>query len=101
MSSTTSLGDAFHRNALRKDKHCHSRSGSPTPTSRADVETPPFVPTAPMNVPRARHATTALLDASGNVTGVLVTGGIGGTTAVNGDDDVGASVKSAEVYGSP
>jgi len=54
-----------------------------------------------MNVPRARHAATALLDASGNVTGVLVTGGIGGTTAVNGDDDVGASVKSAEVYGSP
>jgi hypothetical protein len=74
------------------------------PITAVDVYTPPFASAMPMSVPRSWHAATPLLDAGGNVVGVLVTGGktVGAANAEGDDDDDGApSTDGAEVYGRP
>jgi hypothetical protein len=68
------------------------RAGS-TPLKASDLYNGAFATTLPveMKVGRAGHTATTLKDSSGNITGVLVTGGLSGTTPV--------SVNSAEIYG--
>jgi hypothetical protein len=59
------------------------------------VAGPTFAPAAPMNIVRAGHTATPLLDANGNMTGILVVGG------ASDDADANDALDSAEVYGTP
>ncbi|MEO8305143.1 MAG: kelch repeat-containing protein, partial [Betaproteobacteria bacterium] len=78
-----------------------SPSATGAPLAAADIY-PPFAPSVPMSTGRSWHTATALRDAAGNVTGVLVTGGKSGSSASSDEDDSGnPSVDTAEVFGSP
>ena len=61
----------------------------------ADAYTPPIAPVAPMKIARSGHTATPLLDANGNMTGILVVGG------ASGDADADDALDSAEIYGTP
>jgi hypothetical protein len=65
------------------------RNGT-TPQSAADRYASSFGSAQPMGTPRAGHTATSLRDSTGNIIGVLVTGGV--STA-------GTSVNTAETYG--
>ena len=61
----------------------------------ADAYAPPIAAMADMWTPRAGHTATPLRDASGNITGILVTGG------ADDDADEDDALDSAEIYGTP
>ena len=65
------------------------RNGT-TPQSAADRYASSFGSAQPMGTPRAGHTATSLRDSTGNIIGVLVTGGVSTS---------GISVNTAETYG--